>query len=148
MEAVRNEIANQLESFYRITGKKPTHIDSHQHVHQQKEIKPVFLEFAKKLNVTLRGCKDIVKYCGDFYGQTTDSSPLHDSISISNLKKIIENLPDGTTELACHPGLKIEIKTMYKEEREKEVESLCDSSVRKKIEDEGVHLCDFFGIPF
>ena len=87
--AVKEEIHRQLESFIRIVGRNPSHIDSHQHVHMQKSIQPYFLEIARKLNVTLRRCSENVNYCGDFYGQNSDSSPLPESISKENLCRII-----------------------------------------------------------
>jgi predicted glycoside hydrolase/deacetylase ChbG (UPF0249 family) len=133
IKEVEEEIHKQMDAFYKLVGKNPTHIDSHQHVHKSENLLPVFLDIAKKINVTLRGCSNKVRYCGDFYGQSSDSSPLHDSISSNNLKKIITNLPEGITEMACHPGLKVDIKTMYKIEREIEVMSLCDKSIREVI---------------
>ncbi len=148
LKAVTEEINKQLETFYHITGKNPTHMDSHQHVHQREFIKPVFLEFAKKLNITLRGCTQKVNYCGDFNGQSLNSSPLHDSISIINLKKIISTLPNGITELACHPGIDVEIQTMYKIERAMEVNSLCDESIKEEIAKGEIELCSFSEITF
>lgn len=148
LKAVTEEINKQLETFYRITGKNPTHLDSHQHVHQREFIKPIFLEFAKKLNITLRGCTQKVNYCGDFYGQSSNSSPLHDSINTIHLKKIISTIPYGITELACHPGIDVEIQTMYKIEREMEVNSLCDQDVKDTITMAEIELCSFSGITY
>lgn len=148
VQAVTNEINNQLESFYLIMGRKPTHIDSHQHVHLRGSINPVVINIAKELNVTLRRCSDKVNYCGDFYGQSEDGSPYHTAISVEGLKKIISTLPDGITELACHPALNNDIKTMYGMERGMEVNSLCDHSVHKEIAASNIELCSFEGIAF
>jgi predicted glycoside hydrolase/deacetylase ChbG (UPF0249 family) len=148
VKIVEEEINRQLDEFNRLVGKKPTHLDSHQHVHKSENLLPIFINIAEKLNVTLRGCSNNVNYCGDFYGQSSDSSPLHDSISSNNLKKIITNLPEGITEMACHPGINVEIKTMYKIEREIEVISLCDKGVRELINLTNVQLCSFAEIPF
>lgn len=148
IEEVEEEIHKQMDAFYKLVGKNPTHIDSHQHVHKSENLLPVFIDIAKKINVTLRGCSNKVRYCGDFYGQSSDSSPLHDSISSKNLKNIITNLPEGITEMACHPGLNVDIKTMYKIEREIEVMSLCDKSIREVINMTSVQLCSFSGISF
>ena len=147
-EAVKNEVSNQVEAFFRIMGRKPTHIDSHQHVHQREYIKPILLEIAARLNVTLRGCSQDVLYCGDFYGQGIDGSPLENAISVAGLNKVISKLPEGITELACHPGLDFDLKTMYMVEREKEVATLCDAKVKLAITDSSIELCTFEGIPF
>ena len=144
--AVIFEINNQLESFYQIMGRKPTHIDSHQHVHQRENIRPILLEIGKRLNVNIRGCNQKVKYCGDFYGQDKDGSPLHDTISIEGLKHTLSNLSEGITELACHPALDDDIETMYRIEREIEVNTLCDGSIKETISKSGIQLCSFEGI--
>ena len=148
VQAVTNEINNQLKSFYHIMGRKPTHIDSHQHVHLRESIRPVVIKIARELNVTLRRCSDKVNYCGNFYGQDTDGSPLHDAISINGLQQIITKLSDGVTELACHPALNDDIETMYRMEREIEVNTLCDANTKETIEKTNIELCSFEGISF
>ena len=147
-EVVKNEISNQVESFFKIMGRKPTHIDSHQHVHQRELIKPVLLEIAAELNVTLRGCSQNVRYCGDFYGQNIDGSALDDAISVEGLTNIVLRLPEGITELACHPGLDGDLETMYNDEREIEVATLCDNKVKFALLNSNIELCTFKDIPF
>lgn len=148
IELVKEEIHKQLDSFIQITGKKPTHIDSHQHVHKQQSIQPLFLEIARDLNITLRRCSDKVNYCGGFYGQNSDGSPNHHSIGVGNLIDLIATLPTGITEVACHPGLEVTIQTMYKIEREIEVNSLCSLEAQEAITRLKVELVSFAGIPF
>lgn len=146
--AVTSEINNQLKSFSYSMGRKPTHIDSHQHVHLRESIRPVVIKIARELNITLRGCSDKVNYCGNFYGQNTDGSSLHDAISVNGLQQIITKLSDGVSELACHPGFDDDIKTMYRTEREIEVNTLCDPAIRKSINNAAIELCSFDGITF
>jgi chitin disaccharide deacetylase len=148
VKAVEVEIKNQLESFYRIMGRKPTHIDSHQHVHLRESIRPVVINIAGELNITLRRCSDKVNYCGDFYGQLTDGSAFHQAISVSGLKGTLLKLPKGITELACHPGLNNDLQTMYTLEREIEVDTLCERSIREEINLLDIELCSFEGITF
>jgi predicted glycoside hydrolase/deacetylase ChbG (UPF0249 family) len=146
--AVKREVNRQLEMFFKIAGKKPTHLDSHQHVHKNKLLLPLFIEIARELDVTLRSYSGYVKYCGHFYGQSSDGFPVHDAIGIKNLRSILTSLEDGITEVACHPAADIDIETMYGEERKIEVESLCDESIKESISESGIELCSFAGIPF
>lgn len=146
VKAVEDEVNNQLENFCKMMGRKPTHIDSHQHVHLRENIRPLFLAIAEKLNITLRRCSDKVKYCGDFYGQQTDGSPYHSAISVDGLLQIISKLNDDITELACHPGLCNDMITMYKAERQIEVNTLCDKHISEAIEKANIRLCSFEGI--
>src|SRR5437588_3622319 len=47
--AVADEVTRQLESFRRLIGGNPTHIDSHQHVHQREPLHSITMEFARRL---------------------------------------------------------------------------------------------------
>lgn len=145
---VEREVKHQLEAFYQLMGRKPTHIDSHQHTHLRENIRHIFIEIAQDLNITLRRCSNEVKYCGDFYGQCTDGYPYHQAISVDGLKQILTTLPHGYTELACHPGLDDDLKTMYRMEREKEVNTLCDRSILETLGKANIELCTFEGISF
>src|SRR6266571_2896442 len=54
--------------------------------------------------------------------------------------------PEGMTELACHPGLITggeELQTMYRTEREQELQALCDPCVRRAISSNGIRLVSF-----
>lgn len=145
---VEKEVARQLAAFCEATGHTPTHIDSHQHVHRQQNLRPVFVEMAKRLNVPLRGCGGNVSYCGDFYGQCFDGSPYHAAISVEGIEKIFSTLRDGITEMACHPGLDNDVETMYRTERELEVRSLCDPQVKEAAAAENIVFCSFEGLSF
>jgi predicted glycoside hydrolase/deacetylase ChbG (UPF0249 family) len=141
--AITDEIARQVATFRSLVGKDPSHIDSHQHVHLREPVRSVVVETARRLGVPLRGCSSEIRYCGDFYGQTAEGSPLPEAISISGLIKVILELPPGITELGCHPGHGNDLVTMYGAERAKEVEVLCDPLVLTAISDRDIHLCSF-----
>src|SRR5580765_4165348 len=48
---VAQEVDRQLDAFRRITGLDPTHIDSHQHVHQREPTRTILIDLAKQLGV-------------------------------------------------------------------------------------------------
>ena len=147
-EAVRNEVYCQLDLFKQLVGNIPTHIDSHQHVHLRENVLPIIKEVAQQLDVTLRRCSKQVKYCGEFYGQTNDGFPYHVAIGVEALMKTIEATHHGITEVACHPGFADDMQTMYKTERAIEVATLCNSQIRKVIEEADIQLCSFEHITF
>ncbi len=148
LKEVEKEVYRQLEIFHRLMGRKPTHLDSHQHIHMRENLRPLFSGIAQKLDITLRRCSHKVNYCGNFYGQLEDGSPWHDAISVAGLKRIISGLNEGITEMACHPGISDDLETMYKHERELEVVTLCDKSIREFIHYGNIELCSFDGIPY
>jgi predicted glycoside hydrolase/deacetylase ChbG (UPF0249 family)/2-polyprenyl-3-methyl-5-hydroxy-6-metoxy-1,4-benzoquinol methylase len=140
--AVEEEVHRQIEVFRRLAGHDPTHIDSHQHVHQDEPLLSTVSGIAGKLGVNLRGVSGI-RYCGDFYGQTATGEPYHDAITLAALLVILEGLPAGITELGCHPGSGTDLDTMYVHERKSELAVLCDPRVRQAISSERIFLCSF-----
>jgi chitin disaccharide deacetylase len=141
--AVAAEVRRQAAAFVELVGRDPTHIDSHQHVHRRPAVLSAALELSERWGAPLRDVDPRVHYCGSFYGQTADGAPLIDAISVDALLRLLAELPEGTTELGCHPGLDVELDTMYRAERDIEVASLCDPAVRDAIDRWGIQLCAF-----
>ena len=147
-EAVAAEVARQLAAFRRLLGREPTHLDSHQHFHRDEPVRSLMTDLACRLGVPLRHCDPVVRYCGAFYGQGEDGTPLLESISPAALIRIFNALPPGVTELACHPGFADDLDTMYRSERAREVETLCDPRVRAALAAAGIQLCSFADRPW
>jgi predicted glycoside hydrolase/deacetylase ChbG (UPF0249 family) len=144
--AVRDEISRQLELFDRLVGHAPTHLDSHQHVHLREPARVILMEIARRLGVPLRNCSREVSYCGSFYGQAGDGTTVHDVISVDGLIRILETLPAGCTELACHPASECDLQTLYSQERLEELKVLCDPRVRAALIAKGIVLRSFANI--
>jgi predicted glycoside hydrolase/deacetylase ChbG (UPF0249 family) len=143
-DAVEAEVLRQLASFRDLVGRNPTHLDSHQHVHVSDKAATAALgKLAHQLRVPLRSASPNVRYCGDFYGQTSTGDPLHDAITVERLIEILVELPPGVTELGCHPGKGCHVDTTYRAERERELEVLCDPRVREEVRREGIVLRSF-----
>lgn len=144
---VHDEIARQLDEFRKLMGREPSHIDSHQHAHRREPIQTAVSGIAQGINVPLRHFCPGVLYCGDFYGQTTEGESLSDRIGVDHLTSVLEGLPVGVTELACHPGESTGLgETMYRSEREIEVHTLCHSRIRRTIQKEAIELCSFLDV--
>jgi chitin disaccharide deacetylase len=132
---VAREIAAQLGQFRHLVRRDPTHLDSHQHVHKDDPTRSAMETAAWALDVPLRHFDPRVRYCGGFYGQELDLSPIPGAVSPDALIGIIRRLEPGYTELCCHPA----------SDRHGgiEVDTLCDPRVREALEDEGVELRSF-----
>lgn len=139
--AVEAECRAQLETCQGLLGRDPTHLDSHQHVHMNEPLATVAERLAAELAVPLRARR--IRYEGGFYGQTGKGEPVPEAISVESLVRIVSELPEGCTELGCHPGLGMGEESSYGQEREQEVRTLCDLRVPEAIEREGVELRSF-----
>jgi predicted glycoside hydrolase/deacetylase ChbG (UPF0249 family) len=142
LEPTREEVERQLAEFRRLLGRDPTHVDSHQHVHREEPALSCCRDLATRLGVPLRHFS-VIRYVGDFYGQDLDETPLPANVSVDALVALIRSIPDGSTELGCHPGDAEDLRSAYKEERPIEVQTLCDPRVRAAIDDEGIVLRGF-----
>jgi chitin disaccharide deacetylase len=142
-QAVAEEVERQLEAFRRLLDKNPTHLDSHQHVHRSEPALSVITRAARRLAVPLRSVTPQVQYCGDFYGQTGEGEPYPEGISLEGLLKTIRDLPEGVTELGCHPGEDDHLDSVYRIERRQEVAVLCDPQAREALASNGIVLCSF-----
>jgi chitin disaccharide deacetylase len=145
--AVRDEICRQLGLFDSLVGHAPTHIDSHQHVHLREPVRAVVMEIAQRLGVPLRSFTREVSYCGSFYGQADDGTTLGDVLSVDGMIGILETLPAGCTELACHPAAQCDLQTLYSQERLEELKVLCDPRLRTAIATMGLELRSFADLP-
>jgi chitin disaccharide deacetylase len=141
--AVTAEVDRQLVAFRRLVGRDPTHLDSHQHVHREEPARSILVERARELGVPLRHFALSVRYCGEFYGQCADGTPLPDSISVARLLQLLARLPAGVTELACHPAETADLRSMYASERRTELRTLCDPLVRAAVVEHGIRLISF-----
>ena len=145
--AVQNEVSRQIAAFRRLMDREPTHIDSHQHIHQRDPARSVICGVAGFLGVPLRHFTPAIRYCGDFYGQSAEGFPVPGAIAVNGLQKILSALPEGVTELGCHPGYDADLPTMYRDERAQEVAVLCDVRIRAMIVETGIELCSFADLP-
>jgi chitin disaccharide deacetylase len=140
--AVRAECRAQLDLFRKLTGRNPTHLDSHQHVHNGEPVASVAAALAAELGVPLRGRS--IRFEGGFYGQSGRGEPLPDIITAQSLRALIAALPPGWSELGCHPGLGVTTaESSYAHERELEVRALCDLSLPALLASEEIALRSF-----
>lgn len=123
-----NEIESQLKKFILLVGKKPTHIDSHHHIHLRNLNA---LEAIKKISE-----KYCIKYrlqetlIGDFYLNNVSKDFL-----LSKLKNEKRNI----LEIMCHPGFSdyhLSNISSYTLKRNEELSILLEKDVKEYIRKE------------
>jgi chitin disaccharide deacetylase len=140
---VADEIWRQLAQFQKLMDRPPTHIDSHQHVHREEPVRAMVCRLAERLAIPVREQTPGIIYRGDFYGQTGEGEPMPELLSVEALKTILSSLPDGTTELGCHPGYDDHLATAYRAERALEVKTLCSPEIQQAVTSLQIKLCSF-----
>lgn len=144
LSLVREEFDRQLDRFHHLLGRLPTHVDSHQHVHREEHLMPLFTEMVEPIGVPLRG-DGRVNVVGGFYAQWEWMVTNLEYVSVPFLQWILrEEVLDGWTEISCHPGYRSpEFASVYDSERETEVQTLCDLRIRATIEELGLRLMSY-----
>ena len=142
-DSVARELSSQLGQLERLIGRPPTHLDSHQHVHRDEPARTALLQAGERLGIPVRSFTPGITYSGAFYGQDAKGTPVPDAITVESLVEVIQALPPGATELACHPAAEHDHDSAYGEERIREVETLCDPRVRAAVDRYGIDLRSF-----
>lgn len=137
------EFGAQLERFRSLTGRDPTHIDSHHHVHARRGRIAVFARLVRPLGVPLR-LAGAVRYIGGFYAHTRPGVSSTRFISREYLVHLVANETfEGFTELGCHPALRGDFESSYLYEREVELATLTEPGLREELERLDLRLGNF-----
>jgi predicted glycoside hydrolase/deacetylase ChbG (UPF0249 family) len=145
---VRDELRAQLRLFEEKVGRPPAHIDGHHHVHLHPGILRVVIEEASRLSIPVRSTDAAVRarlrlerirtpdsFIDRFYGRG--------EVSEEKLLAILEMLPEGVSELMCHPASEDEelsSLTSYAEPRFQELRTLTSPAVKDGIARAGIEL--------
>jgi predicted glycoside hydrolase/deacetylase ChbG (UPF0249 family) len=142
-DACRDELARQIERFQSLLGRPPTHLDSHHNIHRRPLLAPLFVASARRHGLPLREHSG-VRYFSSFYAQWGGETHL-EQVSLESLQRMLrEEIGDGVTELACHPGHPdSDFPSLYAGEREAELRTLCDPGLRAALETLGFRLIGY-----
>src|SRR5215470_13430426 len=149
-DEIRRELSAQLAVFEAIAGRPPTHIDSHHHSALHASVQVVFADVARERGLPVRAAspraREILRADGLRVPDRFVESFYANGATRENLTKLLESLPDGTTELMCHPGHvddQLKQGSSYAAEREREIQILCDPSMPQLLDRHGVELVGF-----
>jgi chitin disaccharide deacetylase len=143
-EEIELELRSQFEKFLSF-GIKPTHIDSHHHVHSLKHVYPAVEKIAlenqlpiRKASIDPNPLQPVQYFNHEFYGDQLTTEYL-----IGLLDKV---LPFETAELMTHPAYideQINSGSSYSIQRIRELTILTDPAVREAITARGIDLVTF-----
>jgi hypothetical protein len=163
MDEVKAEWRLQIERFIKAAGRKPTHLDSH---HHSSYFSPALfrgmLELAKEYDCPIRypfseeGMGELTetsKYVPALIKEFNPKRPdrfiasfYDDGATQDEILRLISELPEGTTEIMCHPGYVDEAfakESVYNFQRERELKILTDPTIKQAIQTKGIELITF-----
>ncbi|HEX4954950.1 MAG TPA: carbohydrate deacetylase [Thermoanaerobaculia bacterium] len=150
---VRSEVEAQFARFQQLTGRLPTHLDSHHHSHRHPVVCEALIEVAKRHGLPVRNASPEVDarllqagvpttdaFIERFYGPDA---------TLEVLLEILAGVGTGITELMCHPARvddDLRAGSSYVEEREAELAALCHAEVLRAVRGMGLELGSFDGV--
>lgn len=145
--SLRTELERQLGRFVALTGRWPTHVDSHHDVHRRASVLPAFVAFADQHALPLRGFCG-VRHIASFYGQWGGETHL-EQVGVAALAGILDaEVDEGFNELCCHPGYADpDLPSSYRLERQAELDTLRDAALRDFIAKRHINLSTFAELP-
>ncbi|HEX2164639.1 MAG TPA: ChbG/HpnK family deacetylase [Thermoanaerobaculia bacterium] len=144
------EIEHQLDLFHRLTGRAPTHLDSHHHSHRLPVVLDGLIEVARRHGLPVRNASpEVARRLAAEEVATTDvfvERFFGDDTGLDTLLAVLDDLAPGSTELMCHPARvddELAADSTYTAPRERELATLTDPAARDALAAHGVRLVHF-----
>jgi predicted glycoside hydrolase/deacetylase ChbG (UPF0249 family) len=148
LEQVWKEWHAQADLFVSLTGNAPTHFDSHHHsAYFTPELSALLAQLCQQYDCAMRLIHPPdLSASGSPYPDTFIASFFGQGATRGNLLRILTELPEGVTEIMCHPGYADEgllAPSSYNQQREQELEVLSDPEISASITRLGINLISF-----
>ena len=144
------EIESQIARFERVAGRPPSHLDSHHHAALHPDVLPVFAEIVSRRRLPARAASETARRALVDRGVRTPDRFLDafyaEGATRENLLAILRALPEGTSELMCHPArpdAALLASSTYARDRERELAILTDRAVFAEIRRLEIDLAGF-----
>jgi len=153
VKEIITEYKAQIRLFERRFQKLPDHLDTHHHLHDHLLFFDALASVAKKWKLPIRRSR--IFQWAEFSHQTKSlRSPdyLFGSLDAQSHWKrtsflaVAENLPEGTSEIGCHPAfcdVTLREISSFREVREEELAVFSDRKLRKTLSQLGIELIRF-----
>ncbi len=147
---IHAEWAAQFERFESVFRKRPTHLDTHHHVHRHPRLLELALALAERLALPLRALTPEMSGRIRGHGLPAVDETVGDVgpeafWQHERLVSLLQGLGDSVTELMCHPGHVDEALSVssYCAQREVELRSLCDPRIKEVATAAGIRFISY-----
>ena len=172
--AVYEELRAQVRKIL-AAGITPTHLDTHKHTHMAPSVLKATARISREFGIrwvrrpfdipmgygaplSTRVAGRVMAWCGRRFGPVLERNGCRSTDHFAgfqitgrfhsgDLARLFEHLPEGTTELMCHPGFCTgELRsapTRLKESRRMELDALTAPETRRALERSGIRLVSY-----
>jgi len=149
-EEVMAEARTQFGRFLELTGRLPTHLDSHHHSHRNPIVCDALVALAREHDLPIRNASPEVGERLRREGVATTDFFVErffgEEARLDFLIEILGGIRTGVTEIMCHPAhvdKELRETSSYAEEREGELEVLTHPDAMRAVQELGLRLAHF-----
>lgn len=149
LSEIAAEIEAQLRRFNALTGRMPTHLDVHKHLHRHESILEAVIRMAVAHALPMRALDGEMRARVLAAGARTTAHFIGDTgeeayWTAERVLEALDALGEGSTELMCHPGYRPEeVRTSYGLQRETELAAFIDPRVLERTRRGDIQLVSF-----
>jgi len=140
----------QLARFRELLGRDPDHFDSHHHAQRVPAVFAAVVALARETGRPVRqvdsGMGPLLRREGIATSDRFDESFFDAGVTLEALLGLLAGLPEGTTELMCHPAVvddELRAASSYALPRARELELLKSDAVRAAVAACAIELVSF-----
>jgi predicted glycoside hydrolase/deacetylase ChbG (UPF0249 family) len=151
-KVVEAETEAQLARAEELLERPPTHLDVHKHLHRHQNVLAAVAAVARARELPVRALdapmraflrKQGVLTTDNFVGEAGAEAYW----TLPRFLNTLKTLPEGTTELMCHPGEPpSQVASGYAQQRKVELLTFTSQEARAALEAAGVELLSFAGL--
>lgn len=143
---IRRELQAQMTSLL-AWGLRPTHVDSHHHIHRHPKVLEAVLDLERDWHLPLRPLDpQRLMAEGIAHPDLFLESTYFSLDGRERLKQYLQSLSPGVTEIMCHPGhVDAELRELSRwvEERERELAVLTDPEILATVREFNISLINY-----
>jgi len=148
-EVVEAEAHAQCERLEALTGRPPTHVDVHKHLHRHAGVLEGLARAARARGLPVRSVDATMRAALRASGVRTNPHFVGDAGAEAywteeELERQLSGLPEGVTELMCHPGLSpSHVRSGYAAQREVELRTFTSRRAAELVVELDLELVSF-----
>ncbi len=151
-DVVEAEAHAQLDRLEALVGLPATHVDVHKHLHRNAGVLEGLARAARARGLPVRSITPQMREALNARGVRTNPHFVGDAgatayWTLPELERQLRALPEGVTELMCHPGhVPSHVKSGYAAQREVELATFTSARAKDLVAELGLELVSFAAV--
>ncbi len=148
VKAAEREYEAQILKFKKLTGRLPTHMDTHHHIHGLRNIQTAIGSLSRKFGIPFRRVNKAMPGATHYLFEDLDPKKHWTG---SKFAQVLKELPSGISEIMVHPGYvdrDLKAISSFQSGREIERKILMAPKIRALLDPLNIKLINFSAIQY